>query len=126
MLEIIDIGVEAAIAYRVGGKVTEEEMRSVLSLFRDKIERGEKLIIYQEVVSIGGAEFEALVEKLKFFRDVGLSHFYRIAVVTEKKWMTRIIDLEDKLFKNIRMKGFLLEDKDLAIAYLKQPDEGTI
>jgi len=120
MLEMLDIGLENVIDYRVGGKVTEEEMKSVLSLFRDKIDGGEKLIIYQEVVSIGGAEFEALVEKLKFFRDVGMSHFSRIAVVTHKKWLSRIVDMEDKLFKNIRMKGFLLEEKEQAIAFLKQ------
>ncbi len=120
MLEMLDIGLENVIAYRVGGKVTEQEMKSVLSLFREKIELGEKLIIYQEVVSIGGAEFEALAEKFKFFWDVGMSHFSRIAVVTHKKWLSRIVDMEDKLFKNIRMKGFLLEEKEQAIAFLKQ------
>jgi len=120
MLEIIDIGVDEAIAYRVGGKVTEAEMTRLLALFREKIARGEKLVIYQEVVSIGGAEFDALVEKFKFFRDVGLSHFERIAVVTHKKWMNRVIDMEDKLFRNIEMKGFLFEEKQEAIDFLNQ------
>ena len=31
MLEMMDIGVEDAVAYRVGGKITQEEMTSVLS-----------------------------------------------------------------------------------------------
>jgi hypothetical protein len=120
MLEMIDIGIDNAIAYRIGGKITEEEMEQILSLCREKINNGEKLIIYQEVVSIGGAEFDAILTKLRFLMDVGLSHFSRIAVLTQKKWLSNIIDLEDKLFKNIKMKGFLIEEKEKAIAFLKQ------
>ena len=56
MLEMLDVGVEKIIAYRLGGKITEEEMISVLDVFREKIDNGEKLLVYQEVESIGGAE----------------------------------------------------------------------
>ena len=52
MLEMIDIGVQNAVAYRLEGKITEEEMKSVFSIFRKKVEKGEKLLVYQEVVSI--------------------------------------------------------------------------
>ena len=85
MLEMIDIGVEKAVAYRLEGKITEEEMTSVLSIFKEKIDKGEKLIVYQEVVSIGGVEFDAMIEKLKFFFNVGFSGFDRVAVVTHNR-----------------------------------------
>ena len=116
---MIDIEVEKAVAYRLKGKITEEEMKSILSIFNEKINNGEKLIVYQEVVSIGGVELDALVEKLKFFIDVGLSHFSKIAVVTHKKWIHKLVDLEGKLFKNIDMKGFSIEEKDKAIEFLR-------
>lgn len=103
----------------MGGKFTEEEMASVISIFKEKIDKGEKLIIYQEVVSFGGVEFDALLEKLKFFMDVGISHFSKIAVVTHKKWIHNLVDLEDKLIKDIDMKGFPIEEKDKAIEFLK-------
>ena len=119
MLEITDIGVENAVAYRLGGKITEEEMTSVLSIFKDKIDKGEKLVVYQEIESIGGAEFDAVVEKLKFLFDVGLSHFSKIAVVTHKKWIHHLADLEGRLFKNIDMRGFSIEEKDKAIEFLR-------
>jgi len=121
MLEMIDIGVEKIIAYRLGGKITEEEMKSVLSIFREKIDKGEKLIVYQEVESIGGAEFDAMIEKFRFFKDVGFgfSHFSRIAVVTHSKWLHKLVDLEDKIFRNVDMKGFPIEEKDKAIEFLK-------
>ena len=37
MLEMIDIGIEEAVAYRVGGKVTEEEMTFGISEFKERI-----------------------------------------------------------------------------------------
>jgi hypothetical protein len=40
--------------------------------------------------------------------------------VTHKDWMNKIIDLEGKLFRNIDMKAFLTEDKDDAIAFLRE------
>ncbi len=119
MLELIDIGVENTVAYRVGGKITEEEMTAILSTFKEKIEKGEKLNVYQEVVSIGGVELDAMIEKFKFFRDVGFSHFDKIAVVTHAKWLHKLVDLEDKIFKSINMKGFSVEEKDQAIEFLK-------
>lgn len=121
MLEMIDTGVEEIIAYRLGGKITEEEMTSVISIFREKIAKGEKLIVYQEVESIGGAEFDAMIEKFKFFKDVGFnfSHFSKIAVVTHSKWLHKLVDLEDKIFRNVDMKGFPVEKKEKAIEFLK-------
>ena len=121
MLEMIDIGVDEVIAYRLGGKITKEEMTSALTIFREKIDKGEKLIVYQEVESIGGAEFDAMVEKFKFFKDVGFnfSHFSKIAVVTHSKWLHKIVNLEDKIFRNVDMKGFPVEKKDKAIEFLK-------
>jgi hypothetical protein len=122
MLELIDLGFDNIIAYRLGGKITEEEMTSVLSIFREKIDKGQKLIVYQEVVSIGGAEFDAMIEKFKFFKDVGFnfSHFSKIAVVTQSKWLHKIVDLEDKIFRNTDMKGFPIEEKDKAIDFLRE------
>ena len=119
MLELIDIGIEKAVAYRLGGKITEDEMTLVLSALKEKIENYGEVFIYQEIESFGGVEFDAIVEKFKFFFDVGISNISRIAVVTHKKWMHKIIDLEGKLFKKIDMKGFSIDDKDEAIEFLK-------
>ena len=121
MLEMLNVGDDKIIAYRLGGKITEEEMTSVLDIFREKIEKGEKLLVYQEVESIGGAEFDAMVEKFIFFKEYGFnfSHFSKIAVITHSKWLHKIVDLEDKVFKKVEMKGFPIEEKDNAIEFLK-------
>lgn len=119
MLEFMDIGIEGVVAYRLEGKVTTEEMNSVLDRFREIIARKETIHIYQEVTSLGGAELAAMKEKLKFFLDLGWSHFGRVAVVAEKRWIPKLVDLEGKLFKHIEMKGFAMEEKDQAIVFLR-------
>ncbi|WP_020587716.1 STAS/SEC14 domain-containing protein [Desulfobacter curvatus] len=45
MIEMIDIGISDAIAYRIEGKITEEEMKAVLAAFKEKIRKNEKLIV---------------------------------------------------------------------------------
>lgn len=120
MLEFIDIGMENVVAYRLDGKISEEEMRSVISLFREKIDQGEPLVVYQEIVGFGGVEVDAMAEKLKFFRDVGLAHFSKVAVVTHRKWIHKLVDLEGRLFKHIDMRGFPMEKKTEAIEFLKR------
>lgn len=119
MLEILDIGTDDIIAYRLEGKIAEEEVAQVLALFRKKIAEGSKINVYQEVISFGGVEVDAIIEKLKFFKELGFSHFGNIAVVTQKKWLHKLVDLEGKLFRNINMKGFSIEDKELAIEFLQ-------
>ncbi len=119
MLEFLDIVVSGVVAYRLEGKISTEEMKTALDLFREIIGRGEKINLYQEITSLGGVELEAMGEKLKFFLDVGLSNFGRIAVVAEKTWIPRLIDLEGKLFRNIEMRGFSMDEQDAAIAFLK-------
>ncbi len=119
MLEMMDVGIEKAVAYRLGGKITEEEMTLALSALKEKIEIYGEVLINQEIESFGGVEFDAIVEKIKFFFDVGISNISRIAVVTHKKWVHKIIDLEGKLFKKIDMKGFSIDEKNEAIEFLK-------
>ncbi len=119
MLTFMDIGITGVVAYRLAGKVSTEEMKSVLDKFREIIDRGERIHIYQEVTSLGGVELAAFKEKFLFFLELGWSNFGRVAVVAEKKWIPKLVDLENKLFKRIELKGFAMEEKDQAIAYLK-------
>ncbi|MCG8619569.1 MAG: STAS/SEC14 domain-containing protein [Desulfobacterales bacterium] len=119
MLEFIDIDVEGVVAYRLDGKISTEEMNRVLDVFRKTIAAGNKLNLYQEITGLGGLEFEALGEKLKFFLEFGLSDFGRVAVVADKKWIPRLIDLEGRLLKKIELRGFSMDEKATALSFLK-------
>ena len=119
MLEMLDIGIDRAVAFRLKGKITESEMVQVLSDAKAKIERYDTIVIYEEIVSFGGIELKAVVEEFKYLFEVGLSNMDRVAVVTDKKWVEKIVGIEDKIFKGIDMKAFSTEEKDRALEFLK-------
>ena len=123
MLELMDVGIETVVAYRLGGKITEDEMQRALSAMKKKIDQFGEVSIYQEIESIGGVEIDALLEKLKFFYKVGLADIKRVAVVTPKRWMPRLVDIEGKLFRNIEMRGFSADEKNKAIEFLNPEPE---
>ena len=120
MLKILDIDVEKAVAYRLSGKISEAEMKQALSTVREKIEHYGEVYIYQEIDGYTGVEFDAILVKLKFLFENGVANINRIAVVTDKQWLQKIIDLEDKLFKNIDMQCFSLKEKKQAVEFLKE------
>jgi hypothetical protein len=119
MLEMIDIGIDRAVAFRMEGKITESEMVQCLSDAKAKIERYENIVIYEEIVSFRGVEFKAIVEEFKYLVEIGFSNIARVAVVTDKKWIEKIVGIEDKIFKSTDMKAFSTEEKDNAIEFLK-------
>lgn len=119
MLELLDIGVNKAVAFRCGGKITEKEMSLVLSTVKKKIETHDEAYLYEEIISVGGAEFDAIVDKIKFLHEIGISKITKIAVITDIKWMQKIITLKNKVFKNIEMKSFTYEDREKAVHFLK-------
>ena len=120
MLELIDIGIENATAFRVSGKISEKEMSCVLSNAKEKTAQFGKIVIYEEIQSLGGIEFSAIADKFRYLFDMGLSNLTKIAIVTDKDWIQKIAKIEDNLFKHIEIKAFSFDEKALAIAFLKK------
>ena len=86
MLEMIDIGIDRAVAFRMEGKFTKSEMVQVLSEAKAKIELYKKIVVYEEITSFSGIELKGIVEEFKFLHEVGISNIEKMAVVTDKKW----------------------------------------
>ncbi len=120
MLEMIEIGIENAVAIRISGKITESDMALVISDAKAKIERHGNIVFLEIFDSFKGIEIAAIVEEFKYLFEVGLSNISKAAVLTDKKWIETIVNVEDKIFKNTEMKCFPIEDQDLAIEFLKQ------
>ena len=79
---------------------------SFFCVINEKIEQYGEVYIYQEIDDFTGIEIDAIVEKFKYLFENGISNITRIAVVTDKQWLQKIVDLEDKLFKSIDMQYF--------------------
>lgn len=119
MIELISTEIENAVAIRVSGKITESDMNLVLSDARDKVERYGRIVILEVIESIQGIEVASLLEKLKYLFEVGISNIIKIAIVTDKKWLVKIVGIEDIIFKGIDMKSFSTDDYQSAINFLQ-------
>ena len=119
MITMLGIGVDNAVAFSISGKVSDDDMELVLTAAKEKIALHDSIVIYEQIDSFKGIELEAIVDEFNYLRKVGMSNIQKVAVLTDKKWLARIVAIEDKIFKSIDMKCFALEDKELAIAFLK-------
>ncbi len=119
MLEMIDIGIKNATAFCMSGKITENDMSLVLSDAKTKTDLYGEIVIYEEIQSFKGIELSAIVDEFKYLFEVGISNIKKGVVVTDKSWVQKIVKIEDKIFKNIEMKCFSIEEKELAIKFLK-------
>lgn len=120
MLEIIDIGISNALAFQVSGKITESDMNLALSHAKQKIKGNGKIVILEKINSFEGVELAAIVEEFKYIFEVGMSNITKMAILTDKKWIEHIVNIEDKIFSQIKMKCFPIEEQAAAVQFLKE------
>lgn len=120
MLEMIDIGIDHSVAFRISGKVTESDMSLVLTGAKEKIERHGDIVLLEQIDSFDGIEIAAVIEEFKYLFEVGISNISKVAVLTDNKWLETIVNIEDTFFRQIKMKCFPTKERDLAVAFLKE------
>ena len=118
MMEMLDIGIDRAVAIRVSGKISGSDMEAVFSQAKEKIARFGSIVVFEQIDSFTGVELAGIKEEFHYLREMGLANIDKVAVVTDKKWIEVIANIEDKLFRSIDIECFSLQQKDAAIAYL--------
>tara|TARA_R110002167_G_scaffold45324_3_gene136245 strand:- start:48385 stop:48750 length:366 start_codon:yes stop_codon:yes gene_type:complete len=121
MLKMLDIGLDNAIAFRISGKVTEEDMELVFGEMKGKVRAYGDIVLYEQIDSFGGVELAGIIDKIQYLFEMGISNISRVAIVTDKQWVSKIVSFEDKIFRNIDMKCFPLEEKADAVDFLRSP-----
>ncbi|MBL4781272.1 MAG: STAS/SEC14 domain-containing protein [Porticoccaceae bacterium] len=121
MLEMMEIDIDNAIAFRIAGKVTEDDMSVVLNAAKLKIEQYGNIVFLEQIDSFGGIELAAIVAEFKYLFDVGMGNISKVAVVSDKQWLKNIVSIEDKIFRNIKIRSFSIDDRDSALEFLKAP-----
>ncbi|WP_048319866.1 STAS/SEC14 domain-containing protein [Crocosphaera watsonii] len=118
MLKLLPMDIEKAIAINVSGKLNKSDINEVIKAVEEKFLQSEQVSIYVEVDTFGGITLDALIADLKFALP-NFKRFSKKAVITEKKWIERWIEIADPLFPSIQVRHFTHEQKAEAIAWLK-------
>ena len=119
MLELMEIDIENGLAFRIEGKISADEMKMAFNVLRDKIDEHGEVVILDRIDSLGGVAIKGIIEKIKYLSKRGLKGISKIAIMTDKRWLQKVLAIEDKLFPGINIRGFGLGEEDIAIAFLK-------
>ncbi len=66
MLELIDIDIDNAVAFRVSGKVTEADMSVVLERAGEKVDQYGDIVFFEQIDSFDGIEVAAIIKEFKY------------------------------------------------------------
>ncbi|WP_255418945.1 STAS/SEC14 domain-containing protein [Paraglaciecola sp. MB-3u-78] len=105
----------------MSGKITESDMNLVLIHAKQKIESYGSIVVFEKINSFEGVEVAAIVEEFKYIFKAGMSNIAKVAILTDKKWIEHIVNIEDKIFNQIEMKCFPIEEQLAAVQFLKSP-----
>ncbi|MCJ8340069.1 MAG: STAS/SEC14 domain-containing protein [Pseudomonadales bacterium] len=119
MIEIFDIGIENAVAFRITGKIRKSDMTTIFEACKAKIAEHGDIVLLEKIESVGGIEISALLEEIKYLFELGLSNIKKVAVLTDKKWIEKVVVIENKFFPQIEIKCFAFEQQSAAVSFLK-------
>jgi hypothetical protein len=117
MIELMSIGSDEVIAYRIKGRVETDEFERIAGFIEEKLKTHNKLRAYAEIEDLEGMSLEAFLKDLKF----GLKNhnrFDKAVVVTDKQWIRKVVRIEEKLFPWIEMKYFPFAEKQQAVDWI--------
>lgn len=119
MLELIGIPDDRVVGFRIDGRVDNESFKQVLAEIEARLAHHETLRIYAEIHSLGGMALEALFKDVKFALG-NWRRFDREAIVTDRRWLHRVMPIAGKLFPGVQVKVFGLEDAQAARDWLQE------
>lgn len=106
-------------SYKINGEIDKKSMNEFNQFFKEQTENDDKLKILGEIKNFNGFEdFNAFIEGLKVdFLASGKIKKY--ALLTDKVWFESIGKIGDLLTPGLPVKIFDLDEKENAIAWLK-------
>lgn len=117
MIELLAAGTDNVVGYRIRGKIDADDFDRIAAFIEQQLKTHDKLRVFAEIDSIEGMSLEAFLKDLKFsFKNY--NRFEKAAVITNKDWLRKIVEIEDKLFPGIEMKFFPIAEKEEAMEWI--------
>tara|TARA_R110002020_G_scaffold143924_5_gene316763 strand:+ start:3742 stop:4500 length:759 start_codon:yes stop_codon:yes gene_type:complete len=105
--------------FTIDGKIDEAGMTALYTILKDKTREGKiNLIAYFKNFD-GFENFKSFIEGMKLDFAV-FGNLDKYAIITDKKWIKKVADIESKLIPGITMKGFKEDKEAKALSWLKE------
>ena len=104
----------------LSGKLDAEEMKIALNEFIEKAENIKNGTILYDIIDFHLPSLGAIAVKFSqlFVLLALMKKFDRVAILTEKRWLRKIGELEGVLLPNLEIKAFTRDKKVAAEAWL--------
>ena len=122
MVQQIDLAASHVLGFRIEKEISEKEMDQLLSVIRKKLEQKGHFNLYLELSEMPKIKPDAFWEGLKFsFSSLGeyLKQMRKGAVVTEKEWLRKAAEAEDKILPGVDERSFSFSEIDEARNWIK-------
>nr|WP_163502475.1 STAS/SEC14 domain-containing protein [Halomonas socia] len=125
MIELLPSGAAHLVAMRISGRIDGRDLQCIIDAIEETKRQHPRVSFYVELDQLRWMTATALL------RDVGygltqlseLSHYYRAAVVSDKRWVKRLVRLEDRLFRSLEMRVFPTHQHDIALEWARHLPE---
>ncbi|APX93881.1 STAS/SEC14 domain-containing protein [Halomonas sp. 1513] len=125
MIELLPSGAAHLVAMRVSGRVDGNDLQVIIDAIEETKRQQPRISFYVELDQMRWMTATALL------RDIGygltqlseLSHYYRAAVVSDKRWVRRLVRLEDRLFRSLEMRVFPTRQHATALEWARHRPE---
>lgn len=117
MVEIIPMPTNNVVGLKLKGNISIKDFERIADLIREKEKSEDKIGIYVEVEKFTGVSIPTLIEELTFvFRR--FNKFDKKAVVADKKWIEKVVNISNKIFSGIEVKYFSFQEKQQALDWI--------
>ena len=107
---------DRVIAAEISGHVTAADMRAYVKRIEAVVARGEKALVYQDMLGYDGVDVAAIAEKLKHIGTLWRG-IEKAAIVGDRRWLEIYIGLADTLAPQ-ELRYFPADQKAQAFAWL--------
>ncbi|KQZ76848.1 hypothetical protein ASE06_05120 [Sphingopyxis sp. Root214] len=123
MFEIIHSKYDV-LAVRIDGKITGEDLASIMDRLDAAMAANETVHVYAETRSIDGIEISGLAAHIARAAPLfaKLDRFGRVAVVADQLWIRALTRIESALLPHISYRVFKPEDRGAALMWVEGHD----
>ena len=120
MFEMIDTK-DDVLAVRIDGKITGEDLASIMDRLDTAMAANETLHVYAETRSIDGIEISGLAAHIARAAPLfaKLDRFGCVAVVADQVWIRALTRIESALLPHISYRVFKPEDRGAALTWVE-------
>ncbi len=116
----MNVDVDNAVAFRLEGKVSEDDMILLLDEAKKKVKQYGNIVLLEQIDSINGISIKAIIAEVKYLLSMGLTNISKVAVITNKQWIKKLVNIELKFFRKIHIQSFSLNEKEAALNFLRE------